>query len=63
MRDFDDDRLAAHVAELRRVAEEVVATEPRAQLEVEVRHQYPNMRAFLGQHPGVSEAALEAIRA
>jgi tripeptide aminopeptidase len=62
VRDFDDERLAQHVALLRRVAEEIVATEPRARLEVEVKQQYPNMRTFLDQHPGVSDAALEAIR-
>jgi tripeptide aminopeptidase len=62
VRDFDDELLAEHVALLRRTAEEVVATEPRAQLEIEVKHQYPNMRTFLDQHPGVSEAAEEALR-
>ena len=36
MRDFDDDLLDAHVALLRRTAEEVVATEPRARLEFDV---------------------------
>jgi tripeptide aminopeptidase len=62
VRDFDDELLAEHVALLRRTAEEVVATEPRARLEIEVKHQYPNMRTFLDQHPGVSEAAEEALR-
>jgi len=62
VRDFDDERLAQHVAVLRRTAEEVVATEPRARVEVEVAHQYPNMRSYLDRHPGVSDAALEAIR-
>jgi tripeptide aminopeptidase len=62
VRDFDDELLAEHVALLRRTAEEVVATEPRAQLEIEVKHQYPNMRTFLDQQPGVSEAAEEALR-
>jgi tripeptide aminopeptidase len=62
VRDFDDELLARHVALLRQTAEEVVATEPRARLEIEVKHQYPNMRAFVDQHPGVSDAALEAMR-
>ena len=43
----------AHVALLRRIAEEVVATEPRARLEVEVAPQYPNMRTFLDERPEV----------
>jgi tripeptide aminopeptidase len=62
VRDFDDERLAGHIALLRRTAEEVVASEPRAQLEIDVKDQYPNMRRFLDEHPGVSDAALEAIR-
>ena len=62
VRDFDDDRLADHVALLVQTAEEVVSSEPRARVDVDVRHQYPNMRTFLDGHPAVSEAALEAIR-
>ena len=62
VRDFDDERLAEHVALLRRIAEEAVATEPRARLEIEVKHQYSNMRRFLDDHPDVSAAAEEALR-
>jgi tripeptide aminopeptidase len=62
VRDFDDDRLAEHVELLRRTAEEVVATEPRARLDVEVKPQYPNMRAYLDERPEVSAAAEEALR-
>jgi tripeptide aminopeptidase len=62
VRDFDDELLADHVALLRRTAEEVVATEPRARLEFHSEHQYPNMRAHLDRHPEVSAAAEEALR-
>jgi tripeptide aminopeptidase len=62
VRDFDDDLLAQHVALLRRTAEEVVATEPLARVEIEVKHQYPNMRSFLEAFPNVSAAAEEALR-
>jgi tripeptide aminopeptidase len=62
VRDFDDDRLAEHVALLRRTAEAVVATEPRARLDVQVKQQYRNMRAFLDEHPDVAAAAEEALR-
>ena len=62
VRDFDEDALDAHVALLRRTAEEVVATEPRSWLEFETERQYPNMRTYLDRNPEVSEAALEAIR-
>jgi tripeptide aminopeptidase len=61
-RDFDDDLLEGHVALLRRTAEEIAATEPRARVEVEVRHQYPNMRNHLDDVPDVVQAAVEAIR-
>jgi tripeptide aminopeptidase len=62
VRDFDDDKLAEHVAVLRDTAERVVAEEPRARLEIDVRPQYPNMRVYLDEHPGVVAAAEEALR-
>ncbi|MCW3012191.1 MAG: pepT [Solirubrobacterales bacterium] len=61
-RDFDDALLDGHVARVRRIAEEVVASEPRATLEVEVHEQYRNMRLHLEAVPEVSAAAEEAIR-
>ena len=63
VRDFDDEKLAAHVDLLRGVAEDVAAGEPRAQLEFEAEHQYPNMRRYLDEHPDVSAIAERAIRA
>jgi tripeptide aminopeptidase len=63
VRDFDDDKLASHVDLVRRTAEEVVASEPRARLEFDAVHQYPNMRRHLEEHPEVSAAAERAIRA
>jgi tripeptide aminopeptidase len=62
VRDFDDDLLERHVALLRATAEEVVASEPRASVEVDVRRQYPNMRSHLEPFPEVVEAAERAIR-
>ena len=50
VRDFDDELLEQHVALLRRTAEEVVATEPHARLEFEVKRQYPNMRDVTWRH-------------
>jgi tripeptide aminopeptidase len=61
VRDFDDDLLERHIALLRRTAQEVVATDPRARLEIEVEHQYPNMRSYIEEFPAVVEAAEEAI--
>jgi tripeptide aminopeptidase len=63
LRDFDDDKLDAHVELLRRTAEEVVAAEPAARLEFSVEDQYPNMRKFLEPYPEISAAAERAIRA
>jgi tripeptide aminopeptidase len=62
VRDFDDDRLAEHIALLRKTAEDVMAAEPRARLDVRVKSQYPNMRTHLDARPEVSEAAEEALR-
>ena len=63
VRDFDDAELERHLALLRRTAEEVVAGEPRAKLQIAVRRQYPNMRSFIEPMPYVTEAAEAAIRA
>jgi tripeptide aminopeptidase len=62
VRDFDDDLLAGHIALLRATAEEVVGSEPRARVEVDVRRQYPNMRSHLEPFPEVVAAAERAIR-
>jgi tripeptide aminopeptidase len=63
VRDFDDDLLERHVALLTRTAAEVVATEPRARLDVAVKPQYSNMRRFIEKDPEVVAAAERAIRA
>ena len=63
VRDFDDDRLADHIDLIRKTAEQVVGAEPRARLEVDVHHQYPNMRAHLAPFPEVVTAAERAIAA
>ena len=47
VRDFDDDELERHLEFLRRTAEDVIAAEPRATLQIDVKHQYPNMRSFI----------------
>jgi len=63
LRDFDDEQLERHVALLEQTAKEVIATEPRAHLEFNVREQYRNMRRFLDEVPNVTDAAEAAIRA
>ena len=61
-RDHDDDLLASHMELLQKLAHEVEAREPRAKVDIEVRHSYRNMRPFIEATPGVVDAALEAIR-
>ena len=63
VRDFDQAKLHEHVELIRRAAEEVLAAEPRASFEFEVKEQYPNMRRHLEGFPQVVEAAERAIRA
>jgi tripeptide aminopeptidase len=62
IRDFDEQRLDRHVELLERISREVVASEPRARLEIEVRRQYRNMREYLEPMPEVAAAAEAAIR-
>jgi tripeptide aminopeptidase len=62
LRAFDEDELREHEALVRRLAEETVASEPRAGVEVSVKRQYRNMKEYLRGHPRALEAAHEAIR-
>lgn len=62
VRDFDTAQLEAHEALLRRLAADLGAQEPRAQVTVEVSRSYRNMKDYLQAHPRVVEAAEEAIR-
>jgi tripeptide aminopeptidase len=63
LRDFDDSLLDGHVELLRRIASDVVGSEPRATLSFDVQDQYPNMRRFLEPYPEIMEFAERAIRA
>jgi tripeptide aminopeptidase len=63
VRDFDDELLADHVRVVREIAEEVVGSEPRASVELDVTPQYPNMHRYLEDFPEIVEAAETAIRA
>jgi tripeptide aminopeptidase len=61
-RDHDDELLVQHVELLRELTGRVAEREPRAHVDVEVRHSYRNMRPFIEENPRVVDAALEAIR-
>ena len=61
-RDHDDALLEKHLELLRGLAGDVEMREPRAKVDIEVRHSYRNMRPFIEENPRVVDAALEAIR-
>ncbi|HEY2073376.1 MAG TPA: M20/M25/M40 family metallo-hydrolase, partial [Gaiellaceae bacterium] len=62
VRDFDDEELDRSVEFLRRLAEDVAATDPRSSIEVDARIQYRNMRATLERHPEIVDNLEEAVR-
>jgi hypothetical protein len=61
-RDHDDALLEEHVELLRGLVAQVAGREPRADLQIEVRDSYRNMRPYIEKSPRVVAAALEAIR-
>jgi tripeptide aminopeptidase len=61
-RDYENDALEEHVAFLRRLAEDMAADEPRAQIEVTSEIQYRNMRDRIAERPEIVARAEEAIR-
>jgi tripeptide aminopeptidase len=62
VRDFDDEVLEQHIALIRETAEEIVAAQPRATLDVAVAPQYSNMRRHLEPDPEIVERAERALR-
>jgi tripeptide aminopeptidase len=61
-RDHDDELLEQHMQLLRELARDVVRREPRADVHIEERSSYRNMRPYIEESPRVVAAALEAIR-
>lgn len=62
VRDHDDHLLDQHVEVVLGLLDGVLAGEPRAKAEVEIRDSYRNMRRVIEENPRVVDAALEAIR-
>jgi tripeptide aminopeptidase len=62
LRDFDEDKLEGYAELVRRTAADVVESAPGAELAIDVRRQYRNMRAYLGGVPEVVAAAEAAMR-
>ena len=58
VRDFDDDKLAAHTALLTRTAVDIAGD----RVEITVTPQYPNMRRFIEAFPQATAYAEQAIR-
>ena len=63
LRDFDDDKLDQYAALLERTARAVLDEDHRAELQIEFREQYRNMRRYLDEVPEAIRAAEEAMRA
>lgn len=62
IRDFTDEALLEHEAELKAIAEEVLKGYPNSRMEFVVTEQYRNMKKVIDQHPEVTEYAMEAMR-
>ena len=62
VRDHDDAKLLEHESLLRRLADEIAAEEPRAQVRFDSVVQYRNMKAAIDRLPRAVTAAEEAIR-
>lgn len=62
LRDFERDGLEAKGQLVRQVAEAVAATEPRAQIDVEITPQYRNMRYWLEDDMTPVDLARDALR-
>lgn len=62
VRGFSDEALAEREAGLRKIAAQVESEFPGAQVALEFKAQYRNMKQVLDQHPRVMALALEAVR-
>lgn len=61
IRDFVDENLAAHEAELKAIMNKVLKNYPNSRAEFIVSEQYRNMKQVLDQHPQVVNHAISAI--
>ncbi len=61
VRDFTDEALASHAAELKDIVENVMKNYPNSTYEFVVSEQYRNMKKVLDNYPQVSQYAFEAI--
>ncbi len=62
VRDFNDAGLAEKEALIQEIVADVMPDYPGSTCNVEVKHQYRNMKVVLDRHPEIMENALEAVR-
>lgn len=62
LRDFDVSGLAAKEDTLRRLARETTARCPGVTSRIEIKENYKNMKEILGQHPHITQFALDAAQ-
>jgi tripeptide aminopeptidase len=62
VRDFTDELLAAHEAELEQIVKKIIAKYPNSTYEFKITEQYRNMKKVLDQHPQIMANAVEAIK-
>ena len=63
LRDFETATLADYARRLEKIAHELRAKHPRAQIEIEIHKQYRNMREGLFKEPRALAKAIEAVKA
>lgn len=61
IRDFEDEKLAAHENELKEITHQILKNYPNSTVEFKITEQYRNMKKVIAQFPQVSEFALKAI--
>ncbi len=62
VRSFTEDGLRQMESRLERIRDQLIGEEPRAQVRVEIKESYRNMKLVLDKHPAVVTHAEEAVR-
>jgi tripeptide aminopeptidase len=62
VRSFSEEGLKKMEAHLERIRQELAESEPRAQIQVEIKESYRNMKMVLDKHPAIVTHAEEAVR-
>ena len=62
LRDFEEDKVKAFGEQVKALAAEIVAEEPRLKIDVDIKFSYPNMHKFLKGSPEIRERLEQAVR-